>query len=399
MTEVVSIRFKAGGKSYFFAPGDIEVEAGKYVIVETAKGLEFGECIKGNYMVNDDRIIPPLRPVVRLAEEDDIETVRMNSEKEARAYEICSEKIREHDLDMKLVDVEYNFEGNKILFFFTADGRVDFRELVKDLAAVFRTRIELRQIGVRDKAKMLGGLGICGKAFCCSQFMDEFQPVSIKMAKTQSLSLNPTKISGTCGRLMCCLQYEQEAYESLVKNAPKLDSYVQTPEGNGTITDVNLLRQRVKVRLDNKADAIIETFAIDEITFIKTGKQRRADLLTESETRAKAKAEAEAEAQTKSKAQSKSKADTKADTKPETGKDREKGPASEAKPKYLRKQKPKNADQSGSKKQEQGKNFANQQRKRDHQSADPTKKAHNKRRGRGNKPGSGDGSRPSPHAN
>lgn len=279
MTEVVSIRFKSGGKSYFFDPGDIDLEAGESVIVETSKGMEFGECVKGNYMVNDDRIIPPLRPIIRRATEEDIELLKSNKEKEARAYEICAKKITEHGLDMKLVDVEYNFEGNKVLFFFIADGRVDFRELVKDLAAIFRTRIELRQIGVRDEAKMLGGLGICGRPFCCSQFMDEFQPVSIKMAKTQSLSLNPTKISGTCGRLMCCLKYEQDAYESLVKNAPKIDSYVSTPEGKGTIIDVNLLRQRVKVRYEGKSgDATISTFSMDEVDFIKTGKQHRADV-------------------------------------------------------------------------------------------------------------------------
>lgn len=280
MTEVVSVRFKVGGKSYYFDPRGINVGAGRHVIVETSKGLEYGECVRGNYMVGDDKIIPPLRPIIRVADERDVEAVAVNKKKESRAYTLCSEKISEHNLDMKLVDVEYNFEGNKILFFFTSDGRVDFRDLVKDLAAIFRTRIELRQIGVRDEAKILGGLGICGKPFCCAQFLDEFQPVSIKMAKTQSLSLNPAKISGTCGRLMCCLKYEQDAYESLVKNAPKVDSYVQTPEGNGTITDVNLLRQRVKVRLDGKSgDAIINIFSTEEITFIKTGKQRRADLL------------------------------------------------------------------------------------------------------------------------
>jgi len=286
MTEVVSVRFKSGRKSYFFDPVDYNIDPGDRVIVETSKGLEFGECLKGNYMVNDDRIVPPLRPVIRLATDEDIDLVKKNEDKETRAYDICATKIKEHNLEMKLVDVEYNFEGNKILFFFTADGRVDFRGLVKDLAAIFRTRIELRQIGVRDEAKMLGGLGICGKPFCCNQFMDEFQPVSIKMAKTQALSLNPTKISGTCGRLMCCLQYEQEAYEGLVKNAPKLDSYVQTPEGNGTITDVNLLHQRVKVRLDGKSgDAVIGTFPMSEIAFIKTGKQHRADMVGDSEKR------------------------------------------------------------------------------------------------------------------
>lgn len=283
MTEVVSVRFKPGGKSYYFDPCGVRLNTGDSAIVETAKGLEYGECTRGNYMVGDDKIIPPLRAVVRIATADDQKARTQNREKEAKAMRICSEKIIEHGLDMKLVDVEYNFEGSKILFFFTSDGRVDFRELVKDLASVFRTRIELRQIGVRDEAKMLGGLGICGKPFCCSQFLDEFQPVSIKMAKTQNLSLNPTKISGTCGRLMCCLKYEQEAYESLVKNAPRLDSYVETPMGNGTITDVNLLRQRVKVRMDSRGgDPSFETLSMDEVTFIKTGKQRRAEVAAET---------------------------------------------------------------------------------------------------------------------
>jgi len=279
MAEVVSVRFKSRGKSYYFDPQDLNIATGVAVIVETSKGLEYGKCTRGNFAVDDSQIIPPLRPVVRVATEEDQASAAAMREKESKAFRICADKIRAHGLEMKLVDVEYNFEGSKILFFFTSDGRVDFRELVKDLANVFRTRIELRQIGVRDEAKMLGGLGICGKPFCCAQFLDEFQPVSIKMAKTQALSLNPTKISGTCGRLMCCLKYEQNAYEDLVKNAPKVDSYVETPEGNGTITEVNLLRQQVKVRMDGRAgDPVIEVFPLTAIQFIKTGKQRRADL-------------------------------------------------------------------------------------------------------------------------
>ena len=279
MTEVVSVRFKNRGKSYYFDPSGHQIQGGQSVIVETSKGLEFGECARGNFLVPDDSVVPPLRPVIRLATPADMETDRENREKEHRAHLTCLEKIREHGLDMKLVDVEYNFEGSKILFFFTSDGRVDFRELVRDLAGVFRTRIELRQIGVRDEAKMLGGLGICGRPFCCSQFLDEFQPVSIKMAKTQSLSLNPAKISGTCGRLMCCLKYEQDAYEELVKNAPKVDSYVETPEGNGTITELNLLRQKVKVRMETQGgDPLVAYFPLSDIQFIKTGKQRRAEL-------------------------------------------------------------------------------------------------------------------------
>jgi len=282
MTEVVSVRFKSRGKSYYFDPSGHQVRIGENVVVETSKGLEFGECVRGNFLVEPGKVIPPLRPVLRLATEEDQKAAEQNREKEQHAFRTGVEKIREHELDMKLVDVEYNFEGNKILFFFTSDGRVDFRELVRDLAGVFRTRIELRQIGVRDEAKMLGGLGICGKPFCCSQFLDDFQPVSIKMAKTQNLSLNPTKISGTCGRLMCCLKYEQDAYEELVKNAPKIDSYVETPEGNGTITEINLLRQKAKVRLETRGgDPTVSYFPLTEIQFIKTGKQRRAELAAE----------------------------------------------------------------------------------------------------------------------
>ena len=217
MTEIIGVRFKSGGKQYYFDPNGQAVAPGQGVIIETSRGLEYGECTQGNTMVEDEAVVQPLRPLVRLATEKDLDTVAKNREKEARAFSICQEKIAAHGLDMKLVEVEYNFEGNKILFFFTSEGRVDFRALVKDLAGVFHARIELRQIGVRDEAKMLGGLGICGKPFCCATFLDEFQPVSIKMAKTQNLSLNPTKISGTCGRLMCCLKYEQEAYEDAVR--------------------------------------------------------------------------------------------------------------------------------------------------------------------------------------
>jgi len=283
MTEVLSIRFKNRGKSYYFDPKGHQVQAGQNVIVETSKGPEFGTCVRGNFRVEPEKIIPPLRPVLRLATEEDIKTAEAHKEQEQIAFTTGVEKIREHKLDMKLVDVEYNFEGNKILFFFTSDGRVDFRELVRDLAGVFRTRIELRQIGVRDEAKMLGGLGICGKPFCCNQFLDDFQPVSIKMAKTQNLSLNPTKISGTCGRLMCCLKYEQDAYEELVKNAPKVDSYVETPEGKGTITEINLLRQKAKVRLETRGgDPQVSYYPLEEIQFIKTGKQRRAELIAEA---------------------------------------------------------------------------------------------------------------------
>ena len=286
MTEVVSVQFKSRGKSYYFDPAGHQVMAGQNVIVETSKGLEFGECTRENSFVEDTKVIPPLRPIIRLANEADLKAAEENRAREKEAFRTGLDKIREHKLDMKLVDVEYNFEGNKILFFFTSDGRVDFRELVRDLAGIFRTRIELRQIGVRDEAKMLGGLGICGKAFCCSQFLDEFQPVSIKMAKTQNLSLNPTKISGTCGRLMCCLKYEQDAYEELVKNAPKTDSYVETPDGKGTITEINLLRQKAKVRLETPSgDLSVSYYPLSEIEFIKTGKQRRAEVVAEAKER------------------------------------------------------------------------------------------------------------------
>lgn len=263
MTEVISVRFKSRGKSYFFAPGDLKVLEGDFVVVETAKGLGCGECSQRNHHVNDERITPPLQNVVRMATPEDLKALEENRRKEREAFSLCKKKILEHKLDMKLVDVEYNFEGNKILFFFTSEGRVDFRDLVKDLAAVFKTRIELRQIGVRDEARMLGGLGICGKPFCCSSFLDDFQSVSIKMAKVQSLSLNPTKISGACGRLMCCLRYEQEAYEDLVKRMPKVNTPVNTPDGPGTVSEVGLLRQRLKVRLENQPD--VRVFGLEEV--------------------------------------------------------------------------------------------------------------------------------------
>lgn len=276
MTEIIGVRFKSGGKQYYFDPKGIQVEPGQGVIVETAKGIEYGECLKGNTMVEDEAVVAPLRPMLRVATEEDERTVARNREKEERAFHICQEKIAEHKLDMKLVEVEYNFEGNKILFFFTSEGRVDFRALVKDLAGIFHTRIELRQIGVRDEAKMLGGLGICGKPFCCATFLDEFQPVSIMMAKTQNLSLNPTKISGTCGRLMCCLKYEQDAYEDAVKRMPKPESFVETPDGVGNVCQVNLLREQVKVRLDD-APETPKCYHNCEICVVRNGKGKRPE--------------------------------------------------------------------------------------------------------------------------
>ena len=276
MVEIIGVRFKSGGKQYYFDPAGLEVQPGQGVIVETSRGLEYGECAQGNTQVEEETVVQPLRPLVRIATEEDEKTVEKNREKEAKAFQICQEKIAAHGLEMKLVEAEYSFEGNKALFFFTAEGRVDFRALVKDLASTIHARIELRQIGVRDEAKMLGGLGICGRPFCCAQFLDEFQPVSIKMAKTQNLSLNPTKISGTCGRLMCCLKYEQEAYEDLVKHTPKQESFVETPDGAGTVSSVNLLRQQVQVRLDSAPDTP-KCYHNCEICVVRNGKGKRPE--------------------------------------------------------------------------------------------------------------------------
>ena len=249
MVEIISVRFKSGGKEYYFNPNGVQFQVGDGVIVEITRGTEYAQCVRENNMIDEIELTAPLRPVVRMATAEDLRLLAKNRDREKSALAVCQQKVAEHGLDMKLVSCEYSFDGSKVLFFFTSEGRVDFRALVKDLAGALHTRIELRQIGVRDEAKMLGGLGICGKPFCCSQFLEEFQPVSIKMAKTQNLSLNPTKISGTCGRLMCCLKYEQEAYEDLVRRAPKQESFVETPDGAGTVSGVNLLRQTAQVRL------------------------------------------------------------------------------------------------------------------------------------------------------
>ena len=278
MTRVISVRFNNKGKAYYFDPKSLLLKKDDYVIVETAKGLEYGQCVRDVHEVRDDAIVPPLRPVVRIATESDNEIAEANKQKEKVAFDYCVRQIAHFGLEMKLVSVECGFEGNKILFFFTSEGRVDFRELVKDLANQFRARIELRQIGVRDEAKILGGLGVCGKQFCCSQFLNDFHPVSIKMAKTQGLSLNPTKISGTCGRLMCCLKYEEHAYEDLVKKAPKVDSFVETPSGKGSVTSVNLLRGNAKVRLEDGIDTTLKTFTFDELNVLG-GKGRRAEYI------------------------------------------------------------------------------------------------------------------------
>lgn len=274
MTEIIGVRFKDGGKLYYFNPNGVPVQQGQHVIIETSKGIEYGECALANTMIDEMELIAALRPMLRVATEEDDAQVKANKEKEARAFAICQEKIIEHKLEMKLVEVKYSFDGSKILFFFTADGRVDFRHLVKDLASIFCTRIELRQIGVRDEAKIMGGLGICGRPFCCAQFLNDFQPVSIKMAKTQNISLNPTKISGVCGRLMCCLKYEQDAYEDLLKDTPKLESLVNTPDGVGVVNQIQLLREQVKVVLDSDPDTP-RVYRKEEIEIIRNGKGKR----------------------------------------------------------------------------------------------------------------------------
>ena len=276
VVQVVDIQFRPGQKIYYFDPAGIDCKAGDHVIIDTARGAEYGTCTSGVHTISSKDVVAPLRCVLRIATAQDEKTAAENHAKEKKAYDICLQKIAEHNLDMQLVSAECAFDGSKILFFFTADERVDFRELVKNLASVFHTRIELRQIGVRDKAKMVGGLGICGRPFCCASFLDDFQPVSIKMAKTQNLSLNPTKISGTCGRLMCCLKYEQEAYEDLLRTSPKAESFVDTPEGRGTVMEVDLLRQRVKVRMEEHPETITY-FANNEIAVLRNGKAKKND--------------------------------------------------------------------------------------------------------------------------
>ncbi len=274
--EVVDIQFRPGQKIYYFDPDGVTYVPGDHVIIDTARGAEYGICAGGNHKIPPKDVVAPLRRVLRLANAQDERIVAENRAKEKKAFDVCLQKIADHKLDMQLVSAEVAFDGSKILFYFTADERVDFRELVKNLASVFHTRIELRQIGVRDKAKMVGGLGICGRPFCCASFLDDFQPVSIKMAKTQNLSLNPTKISGTCGRLMCCLKYEQDAYEDLIRSCPKLDSFVDTPEGRGTVVEINLLRQRVKVRMED-APETISVFANADIAVLRSGKAKKND--------------------------------------------------------------------------------------------------------------------------
>ena len=274
--EVVDIQFRPGQKIYYFDPNGLIFQTGEHVIIDTARGAEYGICAGCNHKIAQKDVVAPLRKVLRKATAQDEKIAADNRAKEKRAYDVCLDKIAAHGLDMQLVSAEVAFDGSKILFYFTADERVDFRELVKNLASIFHTRIELRQIGVRDKAKMVGGLGICGRPFCCASFLDDFQPVSIKMAKTQSLSLNPTKISGTCGRLMCCLKYEQDAYEDLIRSSPKPESFVDTPEGRGTVVELDLLRQRVKVRMEENPETV-SVFPNADIAVLRSGKARKND--------------------------------------------------------------------------------------------------------------------------
>ena len=268
MIKVIGVWFRQAGKIYNFSPADFQVKVGDHVIVETARGIEYGSVVQGIREVADDKVIMPLKSVIRIATEEDDKKAIENNEKEKKAFKICKEKIAKHGLEMKLIETEYTFDNNKVLFYFTADGRIDFRELVKDLASVFKTRIELRQVGVRDETKMLGGIGICGRPLCCNTYLSEFIPVSIKMAKEQSLSLNPTKISGICGRLMCCLKNEQEAYEELNSNLPDIGEKVKTFDGfKGEVVSVNVLRQKVKIVVEVDDEREIKEYAIDELKF------------------------------------------------------------------------------------------------------------------------------------
>ena len=269
MTKVIGVRFRNAGKIYYFAPGKFDIKSGDHVIVETARGIEYGFVVLGSREVEDNKVVQPLKSVIRMANAEDEATESSNKKKEKEAFKVCLEKIRKHNLEMKLIDVEYTFDNNKVLFYFTADGRIDFRELVKDLAAVFKTRIELRQVGVRDETKIVGGVGVCGRALCCHSYLSEFIPVSIKMAKEQNLSLNPTKISGVCGRLMCCLKNEEETYEYLNSKLPGIGDYVTTDDGlKGEVHGVNVLRQLVKVVVTVERDEKeIREYKVEQLKF------------------------------------------------------------------------------------------------------------------------------------
>ena len=280
MIKVIGVRFRTAGKIYFFDPLDFDIKRGEHVIVETARGIEYGTVVGDPKEIDEERVVSPLKPVLRVATKRDLEQEETNKQKEKEAYKICLEKIKKHNLEMKLIDAEYTFDNNKVLFYFTADGRIDFRELVKDLAAVFKTRIELRQVGVRDETKMLGGMGICGRPLCCNTYLSEFIPVSIKMAKEQNLALNPTKISGICGRLMCCLKNEQEAYEHLNSNLPDVGEFVKTFDGfKGEVVSVNVLRQKVKIVIEQNDEREVKEYAIKELKF--KPKKKKFDLAAE----------------------------------------------------------------------------------------------------------------------
>lgn len=284
MKEVIGVRFRENGKIYFFNPLNYKIDPGRYVIVETARGVEYGKVVLGRREIDEEQMSSPLKPIIRIADEKDALKYEENKEKSRKAYGICLEKIKKHGLEMKLIDVEYTFDNNKVLFYFTADGRVDFRELVKDLAAVFKTRIELRQIGVRDETKIVGGIGICGRELCCHKHLSDFVPVSIKMAKEQNLSLNPTKISGVCGRLMCCLKHEQDTYEYLNDKLPNVGDIVRTADGKkGEVSSVNVLRQKVKLIVTQEDDTKdIEEYKIEDLRF-KPKRRRNNDKISDAE--------------------------------------------------------------------------------------------------------------------
>ena len=284
MVKVIGVRFRTAGKIYFFDPLKFDVKRGDHVIVETARGIEYGTVVGDPKKVEDDKVIQPLKPVLRVATARDTEQENANKQKEREAFKICLEKIKKHKLDMKLIDAEYTFDNNKVLFYFTADGKIDFRELVKDLASVFKTRIELRQIGVRDETKIMGGIGICGRTLCCHAHLSEFVPVSIKMAKEQNLSLNPTKISGMCGRLMCCLKHEEETYEYLNRKLPNVGDYVTTDDGlKGEVHSVNVLRQLVKVLIENNDEKEIREYKVEQLRFKKRHRKEKQDDVTDAE--------------------------------------------------------------------------------------------------------------------
>lgn len=283
MVEVIGVRFNSAGKIYYFDPKGQTLSVGTKILVETARGIEMGHVVTANKQVDDSEIVPPLRPIIRVATEEDFKQAKENKEKEKEAFVIAAQKVREHKLEMKLVDVEYTFDRSKILFYFTADGRVDFRDLVKTLAGIFHTRIELRQIGVRDEARQLGSYGICGRYLCCGTFLDDFRPVSIKMAKEQGLSLNPTKISGTCGRLMCCLQYEQNAYDDMLEKLPHRNAIVQTPDGRGTVVDVATLKGEIKVKFEDGDSYRFNTYKIGEFTFGGSTSKQKDEPLEEQD--------------------------------------------------------------------------------------------------------------------